>query len=175
MVAGICLARYMGGTAMGTVHVGTPAASSAEPAKPTQTLPLDTAYFTTTLPAGFILKQNSATPNANIFLLRLTADTSGTTDQQFAATIGVSPTGGIAETGDYHLRATQTDIYQPYRPSYLPVGAVAFHAISGTPAVTVFLPRGTTYGEVTMSTEGGATEAQLDTAAQAIFANWHWK
>ncbi|HSX43163.1 MAG TPA: hypothetical protein VLF59_03695 [Candidatus Saccharimonadales bacterium] len=171
----LLLGHYMGGAATGTVHVGTPVASSAKHRKPTQALPLDTAYFTATLPAGFVLKQNTATPNADIFLLRLTADTDSTVGQQFAATIGVSPTGGIAETSDYHLRATQTDTYQPYHPSYLPAGATAFHSVSGAPSVTVFLPRGTTYGEVTLSTEGGATENQLDTSAKAIFAGWSWK
>jgi hypothetical protein len=126
------------------------------------------------LPAGFTVKRQVENPASNP-QLQLAANTPSITDQQFAATVGTLPMGGLKEIGDYNLRATLTATYAPFTPASLPSGAVAFRTVSGPASFTVFWPHGTHYIELALSTDGGAAQIQLDTTYAQIMANWKWQ
>jgi hypothetical protein len=107
--------------------------------------------------------------------LQTVANTNSTTDQQFAVTMVILPSDSVAGLADYHLRATQTDTYQSYKPSYLPAGATAFHTVSGPPGITLFWPHGSQVAELAASTEGAATQDSLDSVLARALQNWQWK
>lgn len=157
-------------TSDGTVHVGKPQIPAAEavPAAPT---PIDTAYFTTTLPSGFVVKRMTEAPEA-VAMLQLAANDK---HQQFAVTIRLMPAEGLPGIGDYNLRATQTASYEPYRPAGMPVEATAFRAISGTPEITAFWPHGALVAEVSMSSDGIATTPELFTTFVQATHTWQWR
>jgi len=172
----LLLHSWMGGSATGTVHVGTPTAHQEELA-PHITTPvqLDTPYFTTSLPGDFRVKRQTTLTNGGPILFQLNANTDGKTDEQFGATIGTTPTDGLVELADYKLRSTDTSTYAAYTPDSLPPGAIAFHTVSGPAALTVFWPEGSHYAELSFSTDGVASESTLQNLLSAVIAAWDWK
>jgi hypothetical protein len=168
----IALLHWMGGPNTGTVQVGTPKENVSQ--HETQSVSVKTSYFTTVLPAGFVIKRQVETP-ASSALLQLVANTPSATDQQFAATVDTTPGGGIQEVGDYHLRASQTTIYTRFKLANLPTGAVAFKNSSGPAAFTVFWPHGSRYAELSLSTDGLASLDQLEATFSQVVTSWQWQ
>ena len=157
-------------TSDGQVHVGTPKAPAAPAAAVTQPTPLSTPYFTTMLPSGFAVKRQTVTPDRPT-LLQLVANSK---HQQFAVTIRELPREGLSGLGDYSLRTTQSAQYEPYRPAGLPVDATAFRAVSGPPEFTVFWPHQAVVAEISMSSDGGATLAELFNSFVQAAHSWGW-
>jgi hypothetical protein len=134
-----------------------------------------TPYFTTMLPEGFSIKRRVETPDAAQTLLQLVANSVSSQDQQFAVSYTLLPDGGVSQSGDYNLRATQTQTYTRYTPPNLPTGAVAFRTATGAAAFTVFWPHGSHYAEIAVSTGGNATLEQLQTLFSQVISNWQWQ
>jgi hypothetical protein len=172
--AGILLNKWMGSSSDGTVHTGTPTGGTSA-AKQAQT-PVDvkTSYFTTLLPAGFVIKRQAETPNAGSALLQMAANTAGETDQQFATTVGTMPSEGLSGIGDYNLRKTQTDTYTSIALPNMPTGTVAFRTVSGPAAFTLFWPYGGRYAELSFSSDGGATLEALQSTYVQVLSQWAW-
>lgn len=169
----IAAEHWMSSSATGTVEMGNTTSETVQPTpKP---VPVQTSYFSTTLPAGFTVKRQNVTPNGTTTLLQLMATTPGTTDQQIAVTIGTLPPAGMANLGDYNLRKTQTSTYAPFTPTNLPNDAVAFHAVSGPAALTVFWPHDSRYAEIALSSDGGATLDQLQNTFTQTLKDWQWQ
>lgn len=169
--------RYMMHTSStGDVHVGGPKGPTTH-TLPAAAVPVDvqTAYFTTQLPPKFVVKHQAETPADALSLLQLTANTDSITDQQFAASVGTVPAGGLSENGDYNLRATRTDTYKTVNLPGLPAGATAFQTISGPLSYVVFWPHGGRYAELAFSTDGNATPDQLQATYSQVIANWSWR
>jgi hypothetical protein len=166
------LLHWMNGSATGAVHVGNPQAVQASSAPAPITV--NTGYFTTELPGGFTIKQQSETPRAQ-FLLRLEANTSATQDEQFAATVGTMPSDGLHGIGDYNLRLSKPESYTVATVAGLPAGAAAFRTTSGPAELTVFWPHGSAYAELAFSTSGGASEGQLEALYGGVLAHWIWR
>jgi|GEM_PF-1173591 len=171
----VLLSRWMNSNSTGDVHTGSPAASTQAVAATSAAPPasLTTPYFSTTLPQGYVVKrQTKATSNASSILLQVVATSPATQDQQLAITVGNLPSGGLSDLGDYNLRATQTGSYRAFAPTGMPAGAKAFQTASGAPGFTVFSMQGSHYTEVTLSTAGGATLAQLQSAYAQVMGDW---
>jgi hypothetical protein len=86
--------------------------------------------------------------------------------------VGNLTSGGLSDVGDYNLRAKQPASYRSFTTQGMPAGAKAFQAISGPPNFTTFSIQGSHYVEVTLSTDGGATLAQLQAAYAQIMNSW---
>lgn len=172
----VILARHwMDASTTGSVHTGGAAASDPNAlATPPPTPPtITSAYFTATLPSGFTLKRQTTPPSGSgTTLLQVLATSAGTSDQQLAITVGRLPSSGLSAVGDYNLRRTQTSTYRGLNLASAPVGATAFQTISGAPAFNVFSTQGGRYVEVSLSTAGGATLAQLESSYQQLRAQW---
>jgi hypothetical protein len=169
----LAIGHWGNGSSDGTVHIGKPVAQ--DPSVPTTPLDIKTQYFTTTLPAGFTLKRQTETPEGSSTHLQLVANTKGVNDQQFAATSGVMPPGGLNDIGDYNLRVADTTTYSRTSPTALPSGAVAFRNVSGLPTLVVFWPHGTSYIELAFSTDGGASYQLLETTYAQVMNDWAWQ
>jgi len=166
----IVLRLWASGPSNGTVHEGKPI-TTAEDTTPKVPLTVDTAYFTTTLPPGFTIRREADTPGEPI-LHELVA---ASQHQQFAITVGTLPSGGLKELGDYNLRITKTTDYEPYRPAGMPVEATAFRDTNGLPAFTAFWPHAGQYTEISLSSDGAATAAELFGTFEQSTHNWQWK
>lgn len=157
---------------VGSVQVDNPEASQTTTAQ-LPPVAVKTDYFSTLLPAGFAIK-HQANISSEPFLLQLEANTSAVEDEQFAATVGTMPTDNLRGVGDYNLRITEPDTYAPVALDNLPSGAVAFRTTEGPAALTVFWPHNATYAELAFSTNGGATETQLETLFAQVLTHWQW-
>ena len=158
-------------TSDGQVHIGTPKTPAAPVAVVTQPMPLSTPYFTTMLPGDFAVKRQVTAPSDAV-LLQLVATSK---HQQFAVTIRPLLAEGLAGLGDYNLRTTQTTTYEPYRPAGLPIEATAFRSVNGPPEFTVFWPHGAVVAEISMSSDGASTLAELFTSFVRISHSWGWQ
>lgn len=165
------VAHLLSGSSTGTIHVGTPTGQTSGAQEPTT---ITTPYFTTSLPADFNIKRQVETPTAQN-LLQLLAATPATTDEQFALSYQMTPSGGMSQSGDYNLRAIQTQTYRQFTPPNLPAGAVAFRTAQSPPSFTVFWPHGTHYAELSVSTDGVASLDQLEAVLSQVISSWQWK
>jgi hypothetical protein len=158
------------------VQVGSPTAHHSDvSAAVTTPTPLDTPYFTASLPSNFAVKRQNSLANGGPVLFQLSANTDGRTDKQFGATIGVTPAEGLSGLSDYKLRSSDTATYATYTPVGLPPGATAFHTISGPAEVTIFWPHGGHYAELSFSTNGTASQSALEDTFRSVIASWDWK
>jgi len=174
LVTGMIAAEHwMTSSATGTVQVGSTTSEVTQPAP--KLVQVQASYFSTTLPASFAIKRQTETPNSTTTLLQLMAATPGTTDQQLGVTVGLLPTAGLSDLGDYHLRLTQTNTYARSTMTGLPSGSVAFHTVSGPVALTLFWPHTSQYAEIALSSDGGATLDQLQSSLTQTLKNWQWK
>ncbi len=171
VAAALALKAWMSGSSEGSVHVGSPTTHAAR--APSQPLSVSTPYFTTTLPAGFILKRQSPDPT-DAASYGVVANTSSGIDRQFAATYAPLPTDGLQGVGDYNLRRT-SPTYEPVQIAALPAGAAAFHTVQGSSEITVFWQHETHYLSLSLSTQGSASEQQLQADYVQVMSSWQWK
>jgi hypothetical protein len=172
----LVLKHWMSGSATGTVHTGTPTATS-QPSLPQapQTTTVDTPYFSSVLPAGFVIKRNQTSTATPLTELEFSANTDARTGQQVGITIGELPSGGLSNLGDYLARSKDTTTYAPATLPGLPSGAFAFRTVSSPAALAVFWLQGSRYAEVSISTDGSATLDQLQATYQQLISTWQWK
>jgi hypothetical protein len=174
--AGVLLNHWTNGSSTGAVHMGTPTtATQAEAAAPADPIGVTSTYFSTTLPSSFTIKRQQEFATGGPILLQLVANTASTTDQQFAVTVGTTPTDGLAGIASYHLRVTDTTTYSAYTSPTLPSGTVAFRTRSGPAALTIFWPRGDRYVELAFSSDGGTSVEPLELLYAHVLDNWKWK
>lgn len=174
--AGIVLRHWVNSSSTGSVRMGTPSTvAQTDTAMPTDPINVTSPYFATTLPSGFSIKRHQQVTTDGPILFQLAANTNSTTDQQFAATIGTTPSDGLAGIASYHLRTTDTATYGSYTASDLPSGAVAFRTRSGPAAITIFWPQSNRYAELTFSSDGGASIEPLESLYTHVLGNWTWK
>jgi len=169
------LNHWMVSSAEGSIHVGTPNAQKTATPEVVAPISITTSYFTTMLPTGFTVRRQIETPSAVPFQLQLAANTGSKTDQQFSATIGTMPVGGLTSLGDYNVRVTDTSTYAAATLPGLPAGAIAFRTVSGPAGLAIFWPHGSHYAELGFSTEGGATPAALQATYAQVLSAWNWK
>lgn len=172
VVAGVLqLEQWMTSENTALLHPETPAVTV--PAIAPQLLTIKNDYFTTTLPADFSMKRQDEALTSDP-LLQLLATTPSTTDEQFTASYSLLPAGGIASTGDYNLRASQTNTYTPVTLKDLPVGSSAFQTLRGPISIVVFWPHGNHYIEMAVSTDGAASFDQLQMIFSQVMHSWQW-
>ena len=173
VVAGLGLGTWLwaSGSSEGTVHVGTPATTLVTPQNP---LVLSTPYFSTTLPAGFVINRQSQKPSP-VVDFTLVATTSATIDEQFAVTVGTIPSDDIQGNADYNLRITKPDVYVRITFDGLPAGATAFRTRTEPSELTIFWPHNSNYAELACSTSGGATYNQLTAVCVHVLQAWKWR
>jgi hypothetical protein len=170
----VLLHTWMSESAKGTVRTGAPIMHQQSPQTYTP-LKLDTPYFTASLPGNFTLKRQNTLGQAGPILFQLSANTDSTTDQQFGATIGAMPAEGLPGISDYKLRITDTARYTKYTFTGQPENMVAFHTIGTPAALTVFWVHGERYGELSVSSDGAASQTALENTLRSVVKSWNWK
>lgn len=155
----------------GTVHIGTYTPDTTANETP---INISSPYFSTTLPAGFVVKHQSEVPTQTI-AFTLMATTSATIDEQFATTVGAMPSGGIQENGDYNLRVTEPSIYERAAIEQLPSGATAFRKLSRPAELTIFWPHNNRYAELSCSSSGSAAYSKLEALCVSVINAWEWR
>ncbi len=164
----VALNAWSSSPANGTIRTGTPTTASKqnEQAVP---LPISTALFNVTLPAGFTQKDASA-PNGEVTVRILATNTS--TRQQVGISGGTLPREGLTAIADYNLRVKDTGSYIRSTTGPLPSGATAFEDTIGS-MITLFWAHGSKYAAITVSGSPGSMR-ELKELLPKILQNWQW-
>lgn len=160
-----------------------PSKSNITP-QPTQSAPndtaaapvkIDTAYFTTTLPAGFVVKTNTESSTNTQQLVQIVAVQPKAQGQQIAITIGQLPADGLAGVSSFTLRSKNPSTYAPVEFGGMPADAKLFSSTNDAVyEITAFSTRSALYAAIASS---GITANQTDTNKNlmSVLTDWTWR
>lgn len=137
-----------------------------------QAIPIDTAYFSTTLPPGFKIKSQVEKPGGPQ-MIQIFSSSTNNADGQLAITVGALPSDGLSGISDFSYRQRNTDLYINMQFAGLPAGASSFSSKKGDNEITVFWPHAAMYAMISASSSGHKTIA--NSAMEAVIGQWNWK
>lgn len=132
--------------------------------------PLQTKYFSTSIPAS--LKSKTSTETQTYANYLLTSSTVRISDQ-IGISVAALGNNSLDELPAVKLRLSQPTTYLPVQASYLPDGAYAFTDEAGY-ETSVFWKHDGMYAAV-VSSGTSARRAELDQALQVIVSSWNWR
>lgn len=127
-------------------------------------LPLDTAYFSTQLPAGYITRENTNPNNASS--VQVLAYKTGVNGTDIGFTSNLLPTGGIYEVADYKLRRSEGSGYSLIPPEGFTGAEYVFRKTGEKPELTAFILYGNRY--LIIAITGGTESLQIEQLQQIL-------
>lgn len=138
----------------------------------TPSVPLNTDYFLTTLPAGFAAQSITEKDNGPQ-LLQISAMSSTKDQCQLALTIGRLPQEGLSGVADYNYRISNQNLYQNTDLEWLPEESVAFISTENFNEITLIWPHQTLYAIVSLSGPQSLPIAKQN--LEHVISSWRWK
>lgn len=135
-------------------------------------IPWRTTLFATRYPANLRVITSNEVSQGITDGQYLFASTSLKRDDQLAVTVGKLSASSIEELSAVKFRRSKADIYQQATRTYAPAGAVVF-SNSSSYETAIYWAEDGNYAAVVVS-GSSANQADLETALQAVVANWQW-
>ncbi len=136
--------------------------------------PVDTAYFTMRLPAGFVTKSQQENATAQD-VLQLVATKVRSNGQQVAINLATMPSDGLPGVASYNLRSKNPSIYTPIEFGGMPAGVPTFYSQTATAyEITGFWVNGGLYASISVSGAPNDKSAINQLYAQ-VLDSWRWR
>lgn len=136
---------------------------------------VETAYFITTLPAGFEIKTNTESVSSGQDMIQIVATQPRSNGQQIAITAGVLPSEGLGGVASYNLRIKNPDTYTQIEFGGMPAGAPTFYSTAGAGyEITTFWPQAALFSSISVSGISADKTAINQTLTQ-VLGSWQWR
>lgn len=137
-------------------------------------LPINTAYFTATLPVGFKIKSQTENATASD-ILQIVATQNNSNGQQIGINLATIAKEGLGGVASYNLRVKNPDIYKPIEFGGMPANVPTFYNRSETEyGITGFWVRDGLYASIAVAGTR-ADEALINQHYMQLLDSWRWR
>lgn len=152
----------------------TPPSNTSNTTTEESALPINTAYFTTTLPAGFRIKTQTENATATD-VLQIVATQNNSNGQQIGISLATLGNDGLRGVSAYNLRIRDPATYRLIEFGGMPADVPTFYNRSDTHyGITGFWVRNGLYASIAVSGAIG-DEPAINQNYLFVLNNWRWR